>query len=289
MRLLLTLLCRDEADVVEEMVAFHLSRGVDMVIATDNRSMDATRSILARYQRAGRLFLLEEPSLTHDQSPWVTRMARLAVERFDADWLIHADADEFWWPQCGCLKQALAGVSPAHNVLRIQRTNFLPPDSAADATLPFYESMTLRERQSLNSLGRPLPAKVCHRGLPLVSVDDGNHGVRLEGQPLPAIPFSDIEILHFPVRSPSQFERKIRQGAEALERNPRTAGTGIGATWRQIYQQYGLQGRLGDYYQTLRPAADAIQGLLETGALIDDRRLQHTLREVMAVSSPEPS
>ncbi|MEB3318889.1 MAG: glycosyltransferase family 2 protein [Cyanobacteriota bacterium] len=289
MRLVLTLLCRDEADVVEEMLAFHLSHGVDMIVATDNRSTDATRSLLERHQRAGRLFLLDEPSLTHDQAPWVTRMARIAVDRFEADWVINADADEFWWPLRGNLKEALAGVCPADQVLRIQRTNFLPPDPAAEVTLPFYESMTLRERQSLNSLGHPLPAKVCHRGLPLVSVDDGNHGVRLEGQPLPAIPFSEIEILHFPVRSPSQFERKIRQGAEALERNPRTAGTGIGATWRQIYQQYWLQDRLGDYYHTLRPSAEGIRLALETGALIEDRRLRDSLRAVLASPPPDPA
>jgi hypothetical protein len=268
--------------VVDPMVAFHLSRGVDMVIATDNASRDATRSILERYQRAGRLLLIDEPSHTHDQATWVTRMARMAVDRFAADWVINADADEFWWPKCGHFKEQLATVCVDDKVLSVTRTNFLPPDPASDPALPFYEVMTLRERQSQNSLGSPLPGKVCHRGFPLISVEDGNHGVSLEGQPLAAVPFDGIEILHLPARGPSQFERKILQGAEALERNPRTSAAGIGATWRQLYRQYGLCGRLGEYYASLRPSDALIARGLESGDLIDDRRLQTALRDVMA-------
>lgn len=286
MRLVLTLLCRDEADVVDPMVAFHLSRGVDMVIATDNASTDATRSILERYQRAGLLYLIDEPSHTHDQATWVTRMARLAADRFAADWVINADADEFWWPKCGHLKEQLATVRADDKVLLVNRTNFLPPDPAADPVLPFYEVMTLRERQSHNSLGSPLPGKVCHRGFPRISVEDGNHGVSLAGEPLAAVPFDGIDILHVPARGPSQFARKIRLGAEALERNPRTAAAGIGATWRELYHKYWLAGRLGEYYNNLRPSDAAIELALQSGALIDDRRLQTALRDVMARPRP---
>ncbi|MFM9110985.1 MAG: glycosyltransferase family 2 protein, partial [Prochlorococcaceae cyanobacterium] len=92
MRLILTLLCRDEDDIIEQMLAFHLSRGVDLVIATDNGSRDGTRAILERYRRSGVLLLIDEPSLTHDQAPWVTRMARMAANDCGADWVINADA-----------------------------------------------------------------------------------------------------------------------------------------------------------------------------------------------------
>lgn len=286
MRLILTLLCRDEADVVEEMVNFHLARGVDLVIATDNQSSDATRSILERHQRAGRLFLLEEPSHTHDQAPWVTRMARLAADRFGADWVINADADEFWWPQAGDLKTELARVGPGHQALSIERSNFLPPDPRADPGLPFYETMTVRERRSRNTFGQPLPPKVCHRGFPLIEVADGNHGVQLEGQPLAATPFAGLEILHLPMRSYGQFERKIRQGAEALARNGRVAGTGIGGTWTHLYDHHWRQGRLGAYYEALRPDATGLQQGLEDGTLIDDQRLRIALRDLMAPSCP---
>lgn len=284
-RLILTLLCRDEADVVDEMVCFHLAHGVDQVIATDNRSHDATRSILERHQRAGRLLLLDEPSHIHDQASWVTRMARLAVERFGADWVITADADEFWWPQGGNLKTELAGVQAPWQALSVGRSNFLPPDPAAKPGLPFYEVMVVREQQSLNTFGHPLPPKVCHRGLARIAVEDGNHAVRLEGEGLPAPPLAGIEILHVPVRSYGQFERKIRQGAEALASNKRVAHTSIGGTWRHLYDQHWRQGRLGAYYGSLRPDATALQRGLEEGTLIEDLRLRNTLRDLMGAAA----
>ena len=53
MKLVMTLLARDEADIVDAQIAFHLHAGVDFVVATDNRSEDGTTEILERYERAG--------------------------------------------------------------------------------------------------------------------------------------------------------------------------------------------------------------------------------------------
>src|SRR6185369_7604185 len=100
--------------------------GVDFVIATDNGSVDDTVAILRRYQERGRVRLLHEPADDYAQGEWVTRMARLAAVEHDADWIINSDADEFWWPEEGTLKQSLARVPPSDSAVAVARTNFVP-------------------------------------------------------------------------------------------------------------------------------------------------------------------
>jgi hypothetical protein len=118
MKLVMTLLARNEADIIDAQIAYHLNTGVDFVIATDNRSLDGTTEILERYERAGVLHLLQEQGDDMRQDEWVTRMARLAATEFGADWVINADADEFWWPRGGTLKQVLQVVPQRFGVVR---------------------------------------------------------------------------------------------------------------------------------------------------------------------------
>ena len=51
----MTLLARDERDIVEQHLAFHFAAGVDLVIATDHASSDGTeRCSRATSARGGR-------------------------------------------------------------------------------------------------------------------------------------------------------------------------------------------------------------------------------------------
>ena len=49
----MTLLLRDEEDIVRENLDFHLAQGVDRVIVTDNGSEDRTLEILRDYEARG--------------------------------------------------------------------------------------------------------------------------------------------------------------------------------------------------------------------------------------------
>ena len=113
MTLVMTLLARDEIDVVDSWLAFHLNAGVDLVIATDNRSQDGTTEVLEEYARSGQVRLIREPGEDLRQDEWVTRMARLAATEYGADWVINSDADEFWWPRGASLSEVLAGGAAA--------------------------------------------------------------------------------------------------------------------------------------------------------------------------------
>lgn len=88
MKLVMTLLVRDEEDIVGSNIDFHLAQGVDFIIATDNLSGDGTPEILRRYERQGLLHYIHQPEDNFAQHRWVTHMAQMACTDFAADWVI---------------------------------------------------------------------------------------------------------------------------------------------------------------------------------------------------------
>lgn len=264
MKLVMTLLVRDEEDIVAANVEYHLARGVDLVIATDNGSVDATPDILSRYERRGLLRLLHERRDDYAQAEWVTRMARLAAGE-GADWVINCDADEFWWPlDAPDLKTVLAAVPDDVAVVSAERRNFPPrPDDGR----PFYERMTVHDTDSRNPRGRPLRAKVAHRSHPEVEVGMGNHRASVPGGGR-VLESDEIEIFHFPMRTYSQFENKIVKGGRALNRSTESARSG-GGTWRELYTRWE-RGELRQHYDAaLIPAGPPPEGFVEDTRLRD--------------------
>ena len=120
-RIVMTLLCRNESDIIAEHVTFHLAMGVDFILATDNVSSDRTVEILEHFEKLGKLRLLRAPR--YEQAKLMTHMARLAAIEHGADWVINSDADEFWWPRQHDLKTTLAslGVGREHRGRKAQK------------------------------------------------------------------------------------------------------------------------------------------------------------------------
>jgi hypothetical protein len=266
MKLVMTLLVRDEEDILRSHLDFHLSQGVDRIIVTDNGSEDATVDILREYEARGSVRLLFEPSDDYSQGRWVTRMARLAATDEGADWVINSDADEFWWAREGTLRGMFEGLGAEVGTVRLQRQNFVP---VPDDDPPFWERMTLRERESLNPIGKPLRPKLVHRAHPEVTVGQGNH--RIEGVDLGEAVESDaVDILHFPMRSYSQFENKIVKGGRAYRRN-RELPAKTGRTWRRLFRLW-RQGGLPEYYEEQVAAAP------DPERLVEDTRLRDYMR-----------
>jgi hypothetical protein len=272
MKLVMTLLVRDEADIVSSNIDFHFDRGVDFIIATDNLSVDGTTDLLRAYEKHGVLHYIHETDDDYNQSHWVTTMARLACAEFAADWVINNDADEFWYPELGDLKQVLNAIPPSCHCVAAKRVNFLPRPMAEGEF--FAGTMIVRDLQSLNPLGEPLPGKVCHRAFADIEVEQGNHSVRRNGHALVAEP-APITILHFPMRSYRQFENKIVKGGAAYERNTRLPRE-IGSTWRQLYEVW-QRGELQAYYQASVADDEAIQRGLREGRYVLDERVRTVL------------
>jgi hypothetical protein len=265
--IVMTLVVRDEEDIVGWNLDYHFSRGVDLCLVTLHRSRDGTRLLLAEHERAGRVHVFQEHGEAFAQGRWVTRMARLAHRQFGADWVVHLDADEFWWPRDGGdLRRALAKLPPSAGGALVERKNARP---VTEDGRPFFERMVVYTRDSVNPLGEPLPPKVCHRGAGDVVVADGNHSVvsRVLG---PIVACDSIEVLHFPMRTYAQFASKIEQGSRALAMNPDLA-PGIGHVWRHL-EQLRRRGDLRTLYERHLVDASLVRaGRGEANLEYDDR------------------
>ena len=176
----MTLLVRDEADVVDAHLAYHLNAGVDFVVATDNGSVDGTTEMLC----SSTLDLGPSSNSINDpvfhasgSTPWVTRMARLGFTEYGADWVINADADEFWWPRGGSLKDVLDTI-PFRTASCADAWRHFLPRAEGDPDF-FAERMTVRlctpaspgDKETIFHAHQ----KVAHRATADVEIEGGNH------------------------------------------------------------------------------------------------------------------
>lgn len=293
MRIVLALKVRNEADIIEANLRHHMAAGVDFFIVTDNDSDDGTREILAGYEGAGLMHVIDErdENFWSQAHGWVTRMAQLAGGRFEADWVLHADADEFWLPAAGSLRAALAGIDPRFAVVLAPRPEFVPRPEGPE---PFCERMTVRERYSR------LRPKVAHRGLRGLELHQGAHDVSFseaaeaevlresravtrfpgainragEGS-LTWAPSWPVRVMHFPIRSFEQYKRRIE--TVVFRGDPPNS-----ETRKRLRRQYNHD-RLGRGYEKQISSAEEIAAGIEAGRLVVDERLRDSVRQ-----SPDP-
>ena len=167
------------------------------------------------------------------QDEWVTRMARLAATDYGADWVINADADEFWWPRGGSLKDVLASIPERYGVVRGCWRHFLPRPRDGRVLRRAHDRPALRSCASRATSETIFHAhqKVAHRADPDVSIEPGNHdatGPRLA----PLRGWHPLEVLHFSLRSPAQLERKAVRGLGGVDAEPARADPASGARRR---------------------------------------------------------
>ena len=119
------------ADALEAHVDFHLGAGVDVIFIAAPHADVPDR--LAR--RADVQVVRGE---THET-------ARVAAAEGGADWVIEGDANEFWWPRGGTLKELLEPVAPSYCSVQVLPRQFVP---VTQKTEPFSERMIHRLLQT---------------------------------------------------------------------------------------------------------------------------------------------
>jgi hypothetical protein len=223
LRIVATMMVRDEVDIVAAMVEHHLAQGVDLLIVTDNASLDGTVEVLEKYAATGRVELHHDPLHLKQQGRVVTGMARRARTEHRADWVLNLDADEFLVPldRSLTIRDCLAGTPLSLNAFTTPVTNLVGPPAWSGGGIGRLEWRDHRTDEQLREIGiwaQPT-ANAVHRGESDITVAQGNHFVSLasNGQPDDAVA---MEVLHLPWRSWAQLERKVVNAGKAYESNP---------------------------------------------------------------------
>lgn len=282
MKLVMALKVRDEADIIELNLRYHAAQGIDEFIVTDNGSTDGTLEVLERWRDDGRLRLISEPAAEDFKEKghwWVTRMGRMGAE-LGADWVLHADADEFWWPAGSTLREEFERVPLEYGVVIAPRTEFV---ARPDGSGPFWERLTVREARS------SLRPKLAHRPEPDLKLRRGAHDIDFEqgeiaraGRPLLRgirdretlddgrlvfAPIFPARVLHVPLRSFQQYRERVEVMLEG----------GFEDQARQRLRDAHDAGRLDEMYAELAIDDEAAAEGVKDGTLVIDDRLARVL------------
>jgi glycosyltransferase involved in cell wall biosynthesis len=238
---------RDELDVLPLTLLHLLNEGVDGMVIADNRSVDGTREWLHEFAQDAPIpvDLLHDDEVAYYQSRKMSAYYRRASEA-GADWVIPFDADEVWYDAEGAtLREVFARPWDMADCLEVKVFNHFPTSlDDADEGNPFRR---ITRRDPTMSI----MAKTAVRGsLPSLVIEQGNH--QAHAAKALRIVRPELEIGHFPWRSPEQFERKARNGAEAYAAATDTSEVPLsqGEHWRdygRILNEHGPAALRGVY------------------------------------------
>lgn len=228
-RLVMTILCRDEVDIIEANVRAHALLGVDAFVVMDNGSTDGTREKLDTLSQQFDMHIIDETG-SYQQAKWMKRLAVYAREKMAADWVISNDADEFWLPKSGRLKDYLTHKD---SVVTVHRSNMLLTKDALQTGYHFsqaeykvqypicYDRDVQKTDPNISMLMVPISPKVIVNPNGFIKISGGNHRAKHIGKALTARREPNIEVLHFPIRSYEQFEANIQNRQKLLKQNAR--------------------------------------------------------------------
>lgn len=231
-RLVMTILVKNEADIIEANIRTHASLGVDAFAVMDNDSTDGTREILTALQDEFELIIIDEKG-QYSQAKWMKNLARVAKNDLKADWVINNDADEFWLPQNRLdLKKNLAFKG---SVLTVNRYNMILDEACHQgdffASTHYVENpvaYTKEKQMNIENISMVLTKigpKTIVNPSGLIDIRGGNHKAWHISNTYEYLfkkydrikKFDAIHVYHYPFRSFVQFEKNIQNRKELLE------------------------------------------------------------------------
>lgn len=256
-RLVMTILVKNEVDIIEANIRTHASLGVDAFAVMDNNSNDGTREILAKLQEEFEIILIDEKG-SYAQAKWMRQLAHIAKKELKADWVINNDADEFWLPRNGkTLKENLAFKG---SVLTVQRYNMLLDEACIKsgsffnalyyvANPVFYGQIKPEQSHKMSIPLTKIGPKTIVNPHGLLYIRGGNHKALhiasikdyLRSGYDKIKRFSAIEVFHYPIRSYEQFEKNVQNRKRLLEGEKKASMGPHYRRWVKLYNEGKLQ------------------------------------------------
>ena len=227
-RLVMTILCRNEVDIIAANIHTHAKLGVDAFIVMDNGSTDGTRDVLSSLSQQYDLQIIDQNGM-YQQAKWMTQLANHA-RKAGAHWVINNDADEFWLPLQGESIKDLLYISDS--TVTVSKSNMLlTEDMALDNILLearyrvcntiLYDAQTQINNPHAAIFFAKLAHKVIVNPHSLIKISSGNHRAKHWYNWLRARKNPNIRVYHYPIRDYQQFEANIKHRRELLKHGAR--------------------------------------------------------------------
>ena len=281
-KLIMTLLVKDEEEILEKNIRFHKEMGVDGFIVTSHNSKDKTDEILEKLKEEGIVLeIIHEKDPAYHQVKFVDRMIKIAKRKYKADWIINADADEFYYSRSLNLKNEIYIAQKAGcNVISLESTRLFPDDNPDYLNNPYFIKNPFHGFE-IEMLGANNPMlghyaglyccpKVIHKAKGYKKIEMGNHDVRMFGKK--SVTCSNIVLYHLIIRSyPAQID-KLKRYKESIN----LISKGFGDHTRnmiKLYEEGKLKAEFDKEY-----GEDIKNILLKEGVLCIDKSLSNFLK-----------
>lgn len=198
----------NEADIIEQVIVDLIQQDVQIYFLDDS-STDGTAEIVARYVNRGVLAIERLPASRDGAFEWakILRRKEQLVQELDADWFIHADADEFRespWPDTS-LRAAIGQVDAlGYNAIDFELFDFRPDHDDLPAGGDVREAFRYYAPTSpFNRLQIRCWKKTTS---PVDLIASGGHEARFNGRDVFPIRFL---LRHYPIRGRTHGVRKV--------------------------------------------------------------------------------
>lgn len=278
MKIVEIIFTRNEGELLEQNIDFHRRMGVDFFIITDNSSTDGTSKILSKFKSVGLVeFFTDRKIMAQKEN--MDRMALLAKNKYNADWILVSDTDEFWYCSSG-LKDFLNNIPDDINTLKVLRYQHFPTEKDNNFKAKIYQRLLYRENgKDLGfdtgvGSGKDNFARKKILFKPVAEDVDiliGNHSVHFPGRKVIDINVREFIIHEFPVRSYKEFREKVVRARNVfVENNTFEKNVTHWRTWIDLLNNRQLE---DFYYKNIFFNKERLKSALDDGRIVFDSSL----------------